>query len=900
MAAFWQFLLLGFGIAPGCALIAQSAVMVFRGSGVVNFAASAFAAIGAYGYYIIRTAGAPTWVALVGVLLIGAACGATTYQVVIRRLGTAAPLVRVIATLGVSIVIVQALALHYGLTEENILPIFGGKTVAIFGANIDTYRLVLFGGSVALTATLSAVYGLTSFGLRTSAVAENSRSAAALGIIPERVAVVNWSLGGTIAALGGALIAPLIGLTVSNLSLLLVPALAAALLGAFRSFWLTMLGATIVGIGESLLTHYNLGPGWSQAFPFILVGVAVVLRGSSLPSRSFSSERLPAIGSGRIRPGLIACGLVPVCVATAFLHSAGAGAIATSAAIGIIMLSVVLVAGYTGQVSLAQLGLAGLGAFFAARASTDIGTGFWLSLLIGVAITLPVGVVVGLPALRSRGVNLAIVTLGLGLFIQMVIIGNDNFTGGYSGLTVGQPTVFGFALDFTDHPTRYAILTLLFFTIGAIVVANLRRGRVGRQLVAVRGNERAAAALGINLTLTKLYAFLVGAGLAAVGGVLLAFMNPVVLLQGLPFDVNSSINLLGFVVMGGIGFLGGSIFGAIIATGGVFAWVLSLWLGGDATNWLELVAGVGTVVTVLLQPDGVAGKMAEDFKARFSGLRASPSQRHVQASEEGEPAGRREMATLQVNDLSVRFGPVAALSDVSLSLRSGEILGVIGPNGAGKTTLIDAVTGVNRRYDGQILLNGQSLDGLSASYRARRGIARSFQSLELFEDLSVEDNLRVAADRPRAVNYLSDLLRPGVQPLPSPAAAAVHEFALSEHLSARPSQLPFGLRRLVGIARAVAGVPRILLLDEPAAGLDDHESRELAVMLRRLARDWGFAILLIEHDMNLVMSVCDRLVALDFGRAIAVGSPDNVRHDPAVVRAYIGSSEPEPTGEPAS
>jgi ABC-type branched-subunit amino acid transport system ATPase component len=246
-------------------------------------------------------------------------------------------------------------------------------------------------------------------------------------------------------------------------------------------------------------------------------------------------------------------------------------------------------------------------------------------------------------------------------------------------------------------------------------------------------------------------------------------------------------------------------------------------------------------------------------------------------------------AVLEVSDLTVTFGAVVAVSELSLELRSGEVLGIIGPNGAGKTTLIDAVTGYVDGV-GTVRLDGNEIQKLSPDRRSRLGITRSFQSLELFEDLTVSENLLVASERRSGWHWLTCLVWPGKQVLEGAAAAAVREFDLGDELSASPADLSYGRRRLLAISRAVASHPRVLMLDEPAAGLDDRDREELRRLLRRLAEEWGLAILLIEHDVELVMGVSDRIVAMDFGRVIASGTPDEVRHNPDVVRSYLGGA----------
>jgi ABC-type branched-subunit amino acid transport system ATPase component len=226
---------------------------------------------------------------------------------------------------------------------------------------------------------------------------------------------------------------------------------------------------------------------------------------------------------------------------------------------------------------------------------------------------------------------------------------------------------------------------------------------------------------------------------------------------------------------------------------------------------------------------------------------------------------------------------------VSMEVHPGEVVGLIGPNGAGKTSLIDAVTGFADVSEGAISLDDRRIDRMNATQRARRGLRRSFQSLELFEDVSVEENIRAGSDqRASRLSWVSDLFWPGRHDLPPTAVAAVREFELEPHLDQTPEELPYGRRRLVGIARTVASGPSVVLLDEPAAGLDEHESADLARLIRRLADERNMAVLLVEHDVGLVMSTCDRIVVIDFGKVIGSGTPEEIRGDEAVRDAYLG------------
>jgi sulfate-transporting ATPase len=250
--------------------------------------------------------------------------------------------------------------------------------------------------------------------------------------------------------------------------------------------------------------------------------------------------------------------------------------------------------------------------------------------------------------------------------------------------------------------------------------------------------------------------------------------------------------------------------------------------------------------------------------------------------------------------LTVRFGGVVAVDDVSLEVAPGEIVGLIGPNGAGKTTVIDAITGFVRPASGTVSIDGERIDSWPVHRRVVAGISRSFQSLELFEQSTVRENVQVACDARDTAAYVRDMVAPTERRLTDGAVSALREFDLVDDLDTIASELPYGRRRLTAIARAVAVGPSLLLLDEPAAGLGDVESAELGVLLRRLVSERGIGVLVVEHDMRFIGAVCDRIVVLDFGRKIADGPQEIVLQDPAVVAAYLGSPEPEAARETAA
>jgi ABC-type branched-subunit amino acid transport system permease subunit len=331
------------------------------------------------------------------------------------------------------------------------------------------------------------VYRYTRFGLVTRAVAENDEVAASLGRSPDVIATVNWAAGAGLAGLAGILIVPIIGLSVIQILLLLVPALAAALVGGFTSFPLTLAGGVLIGVLEAELTsgadwipEFLKAPGWSKSVPFLVIITVLVFRGKALPLRSHVLERMPRLGSGRIRPATIA---IVALVTFALIDGIGVlgfdgvhvnwvNAATTTFIAGTICLSLVVVTGYTGQLSLAQYALAGVGAYIAARAASggellqlfSFGrVDFEVALVLGVVLSVPIGLLIGLPALRTRGVNLAIATLGLALVIERVVLGNADYTGGFEGTVVPRPDVFGLELDPITYPRRYSVFCMILF-----------------------------------------------------------------------------------------------------------------------------------------------------------------------------------------------------------------------------------------------------------------------------------------------------------------------------------------------------------------------------------------------------------------------------------------------------
>lgn len=891
-----RFALLGLGVGALYAFASQGLIVIYRGTGILNFSLGATAIAGVFMQWELQyEQGWPFLpAAFVGVAL-SAFLGVLTHWWVMKPLRRASSLVRVIATLGVLVTVQAGVVIRYGSQPRQVDSWLPTTRITLWGeVGITVDRLILVAIAAVSAVVLWRLYRSSQFGLATEAVSESERSASAIGLSPNRIATLNWALGSAIAAVAGILVVPIITLQVTAMTALVLAALAAALVGDFRSFPIATAAGLSLGIGQTLVNRFVDQQGLGASLPFLVIIGVLAFRGRSLPLRDYFLKQQPMLGNGRMSWDwtIFGCGIVIFLMLTK--STKWIDALTVTLGVSIVLLSIVVLTGYAGQLSLAQYTIAGFGAYVAGRLVAVYDIPFVVGLVAGVAAAVPLGLVFALPAVRTRGINLAIVTLGLGTTIELMLFRNRSYTGGVQGTQVGNPDLFGYDIGSIKYPARYGIFVLAMAMLAVWVVSNVRRGRSGRRLIAVRTNERAAASLGIDVMKAKLFAFAFAAAIAALGGILLAFRLSSISYQS--FTNFTSITYVGLALVGGVGHLLGAFVGATMATAAFNQEVLeSTW--GGVGRWIQLISGISILLMVLGYQDGVAAEWVKLFrffkKAKKWGrpyiielkdvadLDATPDEHSVVPPK-----------SLTIEGLTVQYGVVVAVDQVSCTLEPGTVTGLIGPNGAGKTSLIDAISGFTPA-SGRVLIDDVNLSKLPAMRRARAGVARSFQSLELFEDSTVFENLSVAADPQDLRSYLKDLIWPVNPPFPSEVVRTILEFDLDKDLHRDVKDLAYGKRRLLAIARAVAMHPSVLLLDEPAAGLSSAESDELALVVQRLAKEWGMAVLVVEHDMNFVMGVCDEVLVLDFGELIASGPPAMVRNDPAVIAAYLGDETDE-------
>lgn len=551
----------------------------------------------------------------------------------------------------------------------------------------------------------------------------------------------------------------------------------------------------------------------------------------------------------------------------------------------LLVLGFQFVFGHAGAVSLAQATFFGIGGYITGIVATHFGAGFLVTFPLSIAGPVLLAVVVGVPVLKLEEHYFSLATLGIGLVVLLLAIQWSDITGGTNGLP-GIPSINLAGLVLSDRRSvMYFVWGLVL--IGCLISYQVTRGLYGQAFHLMREDRVAASALGLNIAHLRFAAFILSAAYGGAAGALMAHVIHVVSPENL--DLALMVTCLTMTVIGGRTRIAGAILGAILIVH-LREWFRVL------ENYYMIAYGVAALSVLILAPYGLVGAL-ERLRAILFGRSPGPKPPSVsEQAPQAAPAGRYDHI-LAAENVTLAFGGVRALDGVSFSLRDGEIVGLIGPNGSGKTTLLNVISGLYACDQGQVTFRGQDITSAPAHLISRRGIARTFQHIHLVDELSALDNIALARAGIDGAGLWKAISTVGqdrqLERARRIAMAAAERLGITTVVMEPCGGLPYGTRRRVEVARAIATGPALVLLDEPAAGLNEQEQLDLAERIKTFAAD-GITVVVVEHNLVFLAALAERLICLDRGKVIAAGLPDAVRRDPAVIEAYLGLGASEP------
>jgi ABC-type branched-subunit amino acid transport system ATPase component/branched-subunit amino acid ABC-type transport system permease component len=902
MHQFLPFIVVGLATGAVYGLAGMGLVLTYKTSGIFNFGYGAVASLAAFFFYFLFAERRWPWVpAVLLILLVFAPLVGLGLELLARSLEIANDTIKVVATVGL-ILIVEALgALWHGgypLTYPHFLP---QSHVRLLRVNITWEQIILFIFSLVAAAILYWFFRSQRPGIVMRGVVDNPELVSMSGDDTVRVRRWAWIIGTVFAMIAGLLLAP--GQSVDGVSVttLVFAAFGAAAIGYFTNLPLSFAGGLMIGVADALADKYSATVTWTgglqSSLPFLVLFIVLVVtpRGRLMQRRLVTHTQVRRSYHAPV-PVRLAAGAVAIAVLAVMPEWQAAHLIVWSEALIdiILLLSLGLLVRRSGQISLCQFAFAAVGAASFGHFAAIHGMPWLVALILATLVSVPVGALVAIPAVRVSGVFLALATLGFGILVeQMFYTRSFMFGTSASGIAAPRPNVSIGGLRLSSDKGFYYLL-LLMVVLVVITVTVISSGRLGRLLEAMADSPLALETQGTTSSVLKVIVFCITAAMASTAGALTGML--------LHFPIGAdfaSINSLTLVVLVVIITIGDPWYAVIGAIG--YTVIPGYVHGTNINNYLMLLFGVSTLGAAYTTRGGTTPMALRRILDRLGGRKAAEAEGEVVAVASGVAALSNgkvadvpdlvDRDELEVRKLTVNFGGVVAVNKVSLKAPTGVITGLIGPNGAGKTSIFNACNGLNRRISGEILMGGRDINRLGVSHRARRGLGRTFQRPQLFDSLTVRQNVTMGREAAAAG------ANPAAQIFGSRRSSLVISQAADEALALTGTRgladiqvglLPIGQRRLVELARALAGPFDILLLDEPSSGLDGHETEDFGRLLKTVVANRGCGILLVEHDMTLVRNVCDHVYVLDFGSLIFEGTPEEMQNSREVRAAYLG------------